>query len=758
MKRIYQIILVALMLSSCMTSTNQTANQSDSITQRVDSLLALMTIEEKVGQLNLYNGTWDFTGPVPADNNVQQKAENIRAGKVGAMLNVLTTAAIREAQEMAVENSRLGIPLLFGYDVVHGYRTMLPIPLAQASSWDANVALEGNKVAARESAAAGLNWVFSPMIDVSRDGRWGRIMESAGEDPFLSSIMAEAWIKGLQGDSLSDIETVAACAKHFAAYGYAEAGREYNSADISLQTLYNVVLPPFKAAVDAGAASFMNGFNDLSGVPVTASSLLQRDILKGQWGFKGFVVSDYNSIYELITHGYSPDSVTAALDAVTAGSDMDMESRIYENHLKTLIEEGKVPMSMLDDAAGRILRVKFQLGLFEDPYRYCNAEREKSTMLSDEHFTVARDAARKSIVLLKNEGNLLPLKPSQKIAVIGELASSNDIPLGSWRARATPNSAVSMLDGIEAATDASVSFAQGYQLTEGDRSFIYELNMAKPSTKGFAKARGIAAKADVVVLALGEDCFQSGEGRSQVDTGLKGNQEQLLKELLTVNPNVVVVLMNGRPLAIPEVLKNAPAVVEAWFGGSQAGHAIADVLYGAYNPSGKLPVSFPHHVGQEPIYYSHKNTGRPERNEMDKGLVFWSHYIDGPSDPLLPFGFGLSYSTFSYNGLAVVANQGGASVSIKVTNDSDISGRETVQLYIRDVYARETQPVKRLVDFIQVDIDGRQSVTVEFDLTEEQLGYFHTPAGDFYAEDGLFHIMVGGNSRDLMNQAVEVSF
>jgi beta-glucosidase len=759
MKYLASFFAFTLLFSGYSTQLFAQSKMNSNIDNKVDSLLALMTLEEKIGQLNLYNGTWDFTGPVPENDYSQVKAENIRKGRVGAMLNVLTVKAIREAQEMAVEESRLGIPMLFGYDVVHGYKTMLPIPLAQASSWDESVAFKGNQLAAKEAASSGLNWAFAPMIDVSRDARWGRIMEGAGEDTYLSSVMARAWVRGFQGEDLMDRFSIAACAKHFAGYGFAEAGREYNTSEITTQTLHNVVLPPFKAAVDAGVASFMNGFQDLNGIPVTANEYLQRTILKGSWGFDGFVVSDYNSIAELVSHGYSKDGATAAEDALKAGSDMDMEGRIYENYLTELLERDKDLLEKLDDATRRILRVKFELGLFEDPYKYCDEAMEKSNLLTKENMEITRDAARKSMVLLKNEGSLLPLdKKIKSIAVIGQLAASKDIPLGSWRAQAESNSAVSLLEGIRAATKANVTFAEGYKITEGDRTFIYPLNFAEPSTDGFKEAKEIAAKSDVVILALGEDCFQSGEGRSQADIGLKGNQLELLMELLEVNKKTVVVLMNGRPLAIPEVMKHAPAVLESWFAGSQAGHAISDILFGSYNPSGKLPVSFPYHVGQEPLHYDRKSTGRPQVNEFDAGMVFWSHYEDMPNEALLPFGFGLSYSEFEYTNLEVKVSGDGVQVSVNVSNVGKVTGKETVQCYIRDVYARQVQPMKRLVDFAQVELAPGETQTVNFSLKEEHLGYYHTPDGDFYAEDGLFHIMIGGNSVDLLKEEVEIDF
>lgn len=744
---------VAFFFNSCNTSTKM----QSSTDQKVDSLIAIMTIEEKIGQLNLYNGTWDMTGPVPADEDQKERAENIQNGLVTGMLNVLSVEAIREAQQLAVEESRLGIPMIFGYDVVHGYKTMLPIPLAQASSWDPEVARVGNRLAAKEAAASGLTWAFAPMIDVSPDGRWGRIMESPGEDPHLASVMAKGWVEGFQGDDLSDPTTVAACAKHFAGYGYSMAGRDYNTTDISKQTLYNMALPPFKAAVEAGVVSVMNGFNDLSGVPVTASSMLQREILKGKWNFDGFVVSDFNSVTELIAHGYSPDRRSAAKAAFIAGSDIEMESRNYEKYLKELIENREVEESYLDDAVRRVLKAKFDLGLFDDPYKYCSPEREKANLLTKQNLDIARDAARRSMVLLKNEDNILPLSKNMSVGVIGQLAVSKDIPLGSWRAQAVPNSAVSLEEGIRAASRGEVMATEGYVLTEGRRNFVFELEMAEPTRQDFGRAKEIASQVDVVVMALGEDCYQTGEGRSQTDIRLKGNQLELFNELVEVNDRVVVVLMNGRPLAIPEVMDKSKAVLEAWYGGSQAGNAIADVLYGKYNPTGKLPVSFPYTTGQEPLFYNHKNTGRPVTNDFDAGLVFWSHYTDAPNEALIPFGYGLSYSDFEYSELSLASEKGRIKVEIQLSNTSRVEGTETVQVYIRDMYASQTQPVMRLVDFRKVTLTPGQSNRLEFDLTEEDLGFYHED-GSFYAEDGDFQIMVGGNSVDVISQKVSVQF
>lgn len=752
------LLLMAMTFIGC--AEKSPISSADPIDAKVDSLLSLMTLEEKVGQTNMYNGTWEFTGPVPKDEYNGQKAENIKKGLVGGMLNVLTAAGTREAQRMAVENSRLGIPLVFGYDVIHGYKTMMPVPIAQAASWDYEAARIGAEVAARETAASGVHWTFAPMIDVSRDARWGRIMEGAGEDPFLTSVMTKAWVAGYQGTDLGNEFTIAACAKHFAGYGFAEGGRDYNTVDVSDQTLYNVILPPFEAAVDAGVATFMNAFNEVGGIPATGSVYLQREVLKGKWAFPGMMVSDWGSIGEMLAHGFAADSAHAAELAMKAGSDMDMESRIYEGELTALVEAGTLDVAVLDDAVRRILRLKFQLGLFDDPYRYSDEAREKSNVYTNEHQQAAREVARKTLVLLKNENNILPLSRNVgSIAVIGQLAGSKDVPLGNWRAQAIPNSAVSLVEGIKGAVSENtrVDYAQGYTLVKGQRDFVHELTIVEGDRSGFAQAIALARSSEVVVLALGEDCYQTGEGRSQQDITLKGNQEELLNELLKVNKNVVVVLMNGRPLAIPGVMESTPAVLEAWFAGSQSGHAIADVLFGDYNPTGKLPVSFPYHVGQEPLHYDKKNTGRPVTNAFDNGLVFWSHYTDGPTEALLPFGYGLSYSSFEYSDLQVAATGKGASLSVTVTNTSGVDGKETVQVYIRDMVASITQPIKRLVDFQRVDIGAGKSVKVDFELTEEDLGFYGEDY-KWFVENGVFRVMVGSNSRDLVQEEVTLSF
>jgi beta-glucosidase len=667
------------------------------------------------------------------------------------MLNVVGAEATRKAQQLAVEGSRLKIPLILGLDVIHGYRTMFPIPLAEAASFDLAAIERSARVAATEAAAAGVHWTFAPMVDIARDARWGRVMEGAGEDPFLGAQVAAARVQGFQGEDLAALDTIAACAKHYAGYGFAEAGRDYNTVELTEHTLRNVVLPPFKAAVEAGVATVMNSFNEIAGVPSTGSVHLQREVLKGEWGFKGFVVSDWGSIGEMVPHGYVENLEQAARVALHAGSDMDMESRAYLSHLASLVRSGAVDEKLVDEAVRRILRVKFRLGLFDDPYRYSDAARERQVLANPAHKAAAREVARASIVLLKNDGGLLPLdKRARTIAVIGPLAADKDTPLGSWRAQAPANSAVSLLEGIQAAVSPStrVVHAEGAKLVKGEHSFVFELSFNTDDRSGFGAAVEAARGADAVVMALGEDAFQTGEGRSQVDIGLKGLQEELLRAVLEVNKKVVVVLMNGRPLAIPGVAEAVPALVEAWHGGSQAGHAIADVLFGDYNPSGKLPISFPRHVGQLPLAYNHKNTGRP----APQPIVFWSHYTDAPNEPLFPFGFGLSYTSFAYSeprlSASEIGRDGELRISVTLTNTGPRAGAEVVQLYLRDLVGSVTRPVKELKGFQKVELAAGQAREVVFTLRASDLA-FYTAAGRFEAEPGAFKFFVGGNSRDL---------
>ncbi len=721
------------------------------VEKKVDALLAQMTLEEKVGQLNQYSTIIDLTGPAPTQGEQKTMYDQVREGQVGSLLNVTGAEATRKAQQLAVEGSRLKIPLVFGLDVIHGYRTMFPIPLGEAASFDMALVERSARVAATEAAAAGVHWTFAPMVDIARDARWGRVMEGAGEDPFLGARVAAARVRGFQGQDLGAVDTVAACAKHYAGYAFAQAGRDYNTVDITEHTLRNVVLPPFKAAVDAGVATVMNSFNEIGGIPATGNVHLQREILKGEWGFRGLVVSDWGSIGEMVPHGFVASLEQAARVAAVAGSDMDMESRAYVVHLAGLVRSGAVEPKLVDDAVRRVLRLKFRLGLFDDPYRYSDAAREQRTLADPAHQTAALEVARASIVLLKNDASLLPLdKNASSIAVIGPLAADKDSPLGGWRAQAVSNSAVSLLEGIQAAVSKGtrVVHAEGAKLATGERSFVGELTFNTDDRSGFAAAVEAARGASVVVMALGEEGFQTGEGRSQVDIGLKGLQEELLRAVLEVNKMVVVVLMNGRPLAIPGVVAAVPAVVEAWHGGSQAGHAIAQVLFGDYNPSGKLPMSFPRHVGQLPYSYDHKNTGRP--NAIP--LVFWSHYTDAPNDPLFPFGFGLSYTSFSYSeprlSAAEMSRDGELRVSVTLTNTGTRAGTEVAQLYVRDLVGSVTRPVKELKGFQKLELAAGQSRDVVFTLKASDLA-FYTAAGRWEAEPGAFRVFVGGNSRDV---------
>lgn len=715
---------------------------------KIDELLAKMTLEEKAGQLNQYTSAYDLTGPAPDGEREQRLYDDLVNGRVGSMLNVTGAEATLAAQKLVVENSRLGIPLIFGYDVIHGYRTMFPMPFAESASWDLEAMERSARIAGIEAAAAGLHWTFAPMVDISRDARWGRVVEGAGEDPYLASLIAAARVRGFQGDDLAATDTIAACAKHFAAYGLAEAGRDYNTVDISADTLHNMVLPPFYAANQAGAQTFMNAFNEIGGEPATSSHYLQTELLKGAWGFDGFIISDWGSIQELIPHGVARDKKHAAELAINAGNDMDMESSAYRNHLVELVNEGLVDESRVDDAVRRVLRVKFRLGLMDDPYRYSDSGREKEAMMREEFMAASLDIARKSIVLLKNDG-VLPLDRKGTIAVIGPLAADKNTPIGSWRAQGEDDSAVSLLEGIRAAAgdELEVLYAKGADLAVGPRNFVNELSFNTTDRSGFAEAVEVAGKADVVVLALGEDAFQSAEGRSQVDVGLKGLQMELLDAVLEANRNVVVVLQNGRPLVLTEVEDKVPGLVEAWQLGSQAGHAMADVLFGDHNPSGKLTASFPRHVGQLPIYYNHRNTGRPVADSPD--LVFWSHYTDAPNSPLYPFGYGLSYTSFAYSEPVLSSSgmgmDGKVTVSVNLRNTGDRAGTEVAQLYIRDLVGSVTRPVKELKGFRRVELAAGETVQINFELTADDLA-FYTGRGKWEAEPGEFEVFVGGSS------------
>ena len=727
-----------------------TTTSNDPISRKVDSLLSIMTLEEKVGQMNQYNGFWEVTGPAPEGGSAEEKYEHLRSGLVGSMLTVRGVDQVRAVQKIVVEETRLGIPLIIGFDVIHGYKTLSPIPLAESASWDLEAIKNSARVAASEAAASGINWTFAPMVDISRDARWGRVMEGGGEDPYLGSKIAVARVKGFQGEDLSDPLTIAATAKHFAGYGFAEAGKEYNKADIGSITLHNMVLPPFKAAKEAGVRTFMNGFNEINGVPVTGSEYLLRDILKDKWGFDGFVISDYASIEEMATHGYVKNERMAAKKAVKAGVDMDMEAYAYVNELVGLVRDGEVDEAVIDDAVRRILRVKFELGLFDDPYKYLDEQREKEIVGSPENRKAVLDMAKKSIVLLKNENNLLPLKKSgQKIALIGALANDKNSPLGSWRIASEDHTAVSVLEGMQQYEGNELVFEKGADLVTGQVTFINELTFNETDKSGFDAAIKAAKDADVVVMVLGEHGFQSGEGRSRTNLDLPGVQQELMEKVFEVNKNVVLVLNNGRPLAISWAAENIPAIVEAWHLGTETGNAVAQVLYGDYNPSGKLPMTFPRNIGQTPIYYNHGNTGRPVDPQPGDNMVFWSHYMDVENTPLFPFGFGLSYTTFKYDNLRLnkssYKRNEPVEVSVEVSNTGEYDGKEVVQLYIRDLYGSIIRPVKELKGFELTELQKGETKTINFVLTEKELGFYNAQ-GEYVIEPGEFEVYVGGNS------------
>ncbi|WP_163514828.1 beta-glucosidase BglX [Gelidibacter japonicus] len=765
MKKFFYLMIISGLqgiLVSCGGANAKSSNQNtvypkevDSIDLKVNALLARMTLEEKIGQMNQYNGFWDVTGPVPSEGDAAHKYEHLKKGLVGSMLNVKGVKEVREVQKIAVEETRLGIPLIIGFDVIHGYKTISPIPLAEAASWDLEAIKLSAQVAAEEAAASGINWTFAPMVDISRDARWGRVMEGAGEDPYLASLIAVARVQGFQGDDLSLANTIAACAKHFVGYGFAEAGKDYNTVDVGTSTLYNVLLPPFKAAKEAGVRTFMNAFNELNGIPATGSTFLQRDILKDEWDFDGFMVTDWGSINEMIAHRYAENRRQAAEFAINAGADMDMESYAYVNELASLVNEGRVDVSLIDDAVKRILRVKYELGLFDDPYKYLNETVEKKVIGSKRIQDAVLDMAKKSIVLLKNENNILPLKKNgQKIALIGALANDKTSPLGSWRIAADDETAVSVLEGMQAYTGNTLIYEKGADVVTGETLFPKELTLNISDKSGFSAAVTAAENADVVVMVLGEHGLNSGEGRSRSEIGLTGVQQELLETVYKANKNIVLVLNNGRPLTIEWADEHIPAIVEGWHLGTQSGHAIAQVLYGDYNPSGKLPMTFPKNVGQVPIYYNHKSTGRPL--DPGQGEVFWSHYTDVSNAPLYPFGYGLSYTSFGYSDLKVeVVSNDKVTVSVKLTNTGDVKGKEVAQLYLRDEFASVTRPVRELKGFELVELNPKESKIITFTLSHAELGFYDNN-GKYIVEPGTFSVFVGGSSDATLTSKFEL--
>jgi beta-glucosidase len=716
--------------------TSVTSQSEDGIERKIDGLLAQMTLEEKLGQLQQLDGH--------ADGRYREEhVDLIRNGRLGSTLNVRGAARTNELQRIAMEKSRLKIPVLFAFDVIHGYRTVFPVPLGIASSWDPAAAERSASIAAAESAAVGVRWTFAPMVDIARDPRWGRIVEGAGEDPYLGAAMAQASVRGFQGRDYSAPDKVVACAKHWVGYGAAEGGRDYNTTEISENTLRSIYFPPFKAAVDAGVGTFMSAFNDLNGLPTSANPFTLTHVLRGEWKFDGFVVSDYESVRELLNHGIAADEAEVARLALTAGVEMEMVSRLYNKRMPALVKEGKVSMAVIDEAVRRVLRIKFRLRLFERPYT--DEAREKTLLLSREHAAAAREIAARSIVLLKNERDLLPLdKGIKSIAVIGPLADNQVDLMGSWTGDGRSEDVVTLLAGIKAKVSPStkVNYIKGCEI-DGD------------VVDGIAGAANIAREADVAIVAVGEAAGMSGEAASRTSLDLPGRQLDLIKAVQATGKPVVIVLMNGRPLAIDWVAGNVPAILETWFAGTQGGSAIADVLFGDLNPGGKLPVTFPRNVGQVPIYYNHKNTGRPP----DAKNKYTSKYLDAPWTPLFPFGYGLSYTQFRLSNLRLSAERiapvGSLTVSVEVENTGKRAGDEVVQLYIRDLAASVTRPVKELKGFQRITLRGGEKRRVEFTLTPEHLGFWNRE-NRFVVEPGMFKVMVGNNSVDLLEAGFEV--
>lgn len=744
MRKFFTFIFI-LLISVLFISTTQlpVKSKSDNTEKRIDNLIAKMTLDEKIGQLNQlsYGKGW---GPEVEVQIPDEYKALVREGKVGSFLNAIGAEYTYELQKVAVNESRMKIPLLFGLDVIHGFRTTFPVPLAEASTWQPELIELSAHYQALEAASAGIHWTFSPMVDVARDPRWGRIVEGSGEDPYLGSLMAAARVKGYQGNFSGD--NIIACAKHFAGYGGAEGGRDYNTVDISERTFREVYLKPFKSAVDAGVKTLMASFNEVNGIPSSGNRNLLTDILRNEWGFNGFVVSDWNSVGELVDHGFAVDLKDAGSISINAGLDMDMESRSYINNLAELVKEKKVSEEVIDESVRRILRVKFLLGLFDDPYKYCDKEREQKNIMTQEAQNAALEEAKRSIVLLKNDGSLLPLKKDiKKIAVIGPLAESTKDPLGPWATVGNPDDVITVVEGLKkiVSSQTKILYSKGCEVDSN-------------STDGFQDAIKTAEESDVVILCLGESREMSGEASCRSSLDLPGVQEKLVEEIYKTGKPVVVVLMNGRPLSVQWLNDNVPAIVEAWFLGIKSGDAIAQVLFGDYNPSGKLPVTFPRTVGQVPIYYNHKNTGRPG----DKENYYTSQYLDLPLTPLYPFGYGLSYTSFKYDNLKLdkdtINKNESLTASINITNTGKVEGEEVVQLYIRDLVGSVTRPVKELKGFRKIKLSPGETQTVSFSVTPDMLTFLDINLKPVI-EPGKFNVMIGGNSVDLNSISFEVT-
>ncbi|WP_245752674.1 beta-glucosidase BglX [Chitinophaga arvensicola] len=722
----------------------------------VDGLMSKMTLEEKIGQLNLLTSGAVVTGSA-VSTDVEKK---IKEGKVGGLLNMTRPEDIKRAQQIAVTQSRLKIPLLFGLDVVHGYKTTFPIPLALSCSWDMDMIERSARVAAIEASADGINWTFSPMVDIARDPRWGRIAEGSGEDPYLGSKIAAAMVKGYQGNDLRKPDNIMACVKHFALYGAAEAGRDYNTTDMSRVRMYNEYFPPYLAAVKAGAATVMTSFNEVDGVPATANKWLMTDVLRNQWGFKGFVVTDYTAINEMVAHGLGDLANVSAL-ALNAGTDMDMVGEGFIETLPASVKAGKVSVKNIDAACRRILEAKYQLGLFDDPYRNSSPERSQNNIYTDAQRSESRKAATESFVLLKNQANLLPLKKQGSIALIGPLANSRTNMTGTWSVSAAIENHPSLLEALqkEVGTDVKINYAKGANLTADSmleiNSTMFGRSLHRDGRSAAAlkkEALDIAAQSDIIVAALGEASEMTGEAASRSDIGIPDTQKELLAALLATGKPVVLVLFAGRPMTLTWENQQVPAILNVWFGGCEAGAAIADVLFGAVNPSGKLTATFPQNVGQIPIYYSHKNTGRPLAGNDKWFTKFRSNYLDVSNEPLYPFGYGLSYTSFSYSDItlnsAVLKAGGKLTATVTVTNTGNREGTEVVQLYIRDMVGSIARPVKELKGFERITLKAGAAQQVTFTVTENDLKYYNNEL-KFGVEPGDFKLFIGTNSRDV---------
>ncbi len=722
----------------------------------IQSLISKMSIDEKLGQLTLYTSDMSVTGPVIRDNYKQ----DIMNGRCGNIFNAYTPAYTRKLQDMAMQ-SRLRIPLLFGYDVIHGHKTIFPIPLGESCAWDTLLSEKSAKIAALEASADGLHWTYSPMVDIARDPRWGRVAEGSGEDPVLGSAIARAKVKGYQGTDLKSKESILSCVKHFALYGAPVAGRDYNTVDMSMQNMFNVYLPPYKAAIDAGAASVMSSFNEINGVPATANKWLMTDLLRKQWGFKGFVVTDYTSINEMVNHGNVANDYEAGVAALNAGIDMDMQGAIYITHLKSALEKNEVKMADIDAAVYRVLDAKWQLGLFENPYLYCNENKAKQSIMTKDNLQTAEEIAIASMVLLKNENNVLPLKANGNIALIGPFVKNKRDLIGNWSGAGNWTQANNLYDAVVSRTkgNATITYAMGANVTD-DTTLIKKMNIQefidkRQSAELLKEAIEVASKADVVVMALGESEGMSGEAASRSDIGIPSNQVTLLKAIHALGKPIVLLLSNGRPLSLSWENEHINAILETWFLGTQSGPAICKVLFGDANPSGKLTMSFPRSIGQVPIYYAAKNTGRP----FDNNQKYTSKYLDIPNTPLYPFGYGLSYTQFEYKNLTLNKNQFKANdnivAQIEVKNMGNKDAFETVQLYVQDLVGSSTRPVKELKKFGKYFIKAGENKTINFTLSTEELKFYNANM-DWVLEPGQFKLYIGKNSQEVVEVPFEI--